>query len=50
MGSQTPGSGLPPVSVPMKPDIIRYRMLTPPMTTKLTITVQKAPFLVFFRP
>ena len=50
MGSQTLGSGSPSVRVPMKPDIIRYKTPMPTITTRLTITVQKAPFLVFFRP
>ena len=50
MGSQTPGSGFSSVRVPIKPDIIRYKTPMPTMTTRLTITVQKTPFLVFFRP
>ena len=50
MGSHTPGRGLPSVSVSIKPDIIRYSTLTPPMTTRLTITVQKAPFFVLRTP
>ena len=44
------GSGAPVVSVSMYFVIIRYRMPMPPMTTRLTITVQKAPFFVFFTP
>ena len=50
MGSHAPGRGAPSVSVSMKPDISRYSTLTPPMTTRLTITVQKAPFLVLRTP
>ena len=44
------GRAVPSVRVSIRPDITRYRMLTPPMTTRLTSTVQKVPFLVFCTP
>ena len=50
MACTTLGSGLPSVRVSIKPDIIRYRMLTPPMTTRLTMTVHRVPFLVLRTP
>lgn len=43
-------SGAPVVSVSMYLFIIMYRIPMPPMTTRLTITVQNAPLFVFFTP
>ena len=44
------GSGWPSVKVLMKSAINRYKMPMPPMTTRLAMTVQKVPFLVFHIP
>ena len=53
LGDSTPalrafveGSGFPSVSVPAKPFIMRYRIPIPPMTTRLTMTVQIVPIFV----
>ena len=48
--SRTPGRGLPFVNVSMKRFIIKYRMPMPPMTTRLTITVQTVACFVFLTP
>ena len=50
MNGKGAGRGCPSVSVFMYVSISRYWIPMPPITTRLTITVQKVPFFVFFIP